>query len=92
MFSVGDNIFGIEEVCYSLNLGYKLVRSIANKTKVLFEMDRTNYYPNDLLVFCFVFVRLITEECKVVNLTEKVTKLKQRIHDIENQPNVTKLN
>ena len=55
-------------------------------------MDRTSYYPNDLRVFCFVFVRLITEECKVVNLTEKVTKLKERIHDIENQPNVTKLN
>lgn len=54
-------------------------------------MGRTNYYPNDLCIFCFVFVRLIIEECKVVNLTDKVTKLKQRIH-IENQPNVTKLN
>ena len=55
-------------------------------------MDRTNYYPNNLRVFGFVFVRIIIDECKVVNLTEKVTKLKQRIHDIESQPNVTKLN
>ena len=55
-------------------------------------MDRTNYYPYDLLIFCFVFVRLIIEGCKVVDLTEKVTTLKQRIDDMENEQNVTKLN
>ena len=52
-------------------------------------MDRTNYYPNELHFFCFVFVRLIIEGCKVVDLTEKVTTLKQRIDDMENEQNVT---
>ena len=66
-----------EDVCYSLNLGYKLVRSISNKT-----YNRTNF-------FCFVYVRLIIEGCKVVDLTEKVTTLKQRIDDMENEQNVT---
>ena len=55
-----DNIWcHRDEVCYSLNLGYKLVRSISNKTyiyKVLFEMDRTNYYPNDLRFFFVLFL------------------------------------
>lgn len=51
-------------------------------------MDRTNYYPNDLRFF-FVYVRLIIEGRKVVDLTEKVTTLKQRIDDMENKQNVT---
>ena len=46
-------------------------------------MDRTNYYPYDLLVFCFVFVRLIIEGCKVVDLTEEVRIFIQRIDDMK---------
>ena len=50
-------------------------------------------YADDLYLRPSAFlVRLIIEECKVVDLIKKVTKLKQCINDIENQLNVTKLN
>ena len=41
------------------------------------------------ILFCFVYARLIIEGCKVVDLTEKVTTLKKRIDDMENEQNMT---
>ena len=46
-------------------------------------MDRTNYCPYDLLVFYFVFVQLIIERCKVVDLTDEVRIFIQRIDDMK---------
>ena len=46
-------------------------------------MEGTNYYPYDLLVFCFVFVRLIIEGYKVVDLTDEVRIFIQRIDDMK---------
>ena len=46
-------------------------------------MDRTNFYPYGLLIFCFVFVRLIIDGFQVVDLTDEFRIFIQRIDDMK---------